>query len=47
MAEGLRRAARLGATLGTVGATAEAAGRLWAALGFTEYELSQPWMKTW
>lgn len=43
MAEGLRRAARLGATLATVGSYSEAAGALYASLGFTEYDLSEPW----
>ncbi len=44
MAEGLRRAARLGATLSAVGSYSEAAGALYASLGFTEYDLSEPWV---
>lgn len=47
MAEGLRRAAYLGATLCTVGSYSEAAGALYASLGFTECDLSEPWMKGW
>jgi len=47
MAEGLCRAARLGATLCTVGSYSDAAGALYASVGFTDYDLSQPWMKTW
>jgi len=45
MAEGLRRAARLGATLCTVGSYSEAAGALYASVGFTEYDLSEPWVR--
>jgi mycothiol synthase len=44
MAEGLRRAARLGATLMAVGSYSEAAGALYASLGFTGYDLSEPWV---
>lgn len=47
MAEGLRRVRDLGATLCTVGSYSEAAGALYASLGFTEYELSEPWVKVW
>ena len=47
MAEGLRRVRGLGATLCTVGSYSEAAGALYAALGFTHYELSEPWIKEW
>lgn len=47
MAEGLRRARDLGATLCTVGSYSGAAGALYAALGFTEYDLSEPWVKEW
>ena len=47
MAEGLRRAARLGATLATVGSYSEAAGVLHVSAGFTEYDLSEPWVKVW
>ncbi len=47
MVEGLRRAARLGATLSVVSSYSEAAGALYASLGFAEYDLSLPWVKTW
>lgn len=47
MAEGLRRVHDLGATLCTVGSYSEAAGALYASLGFAEYDLSTPWMKVW
>jgi|GEM_PF-297629 len=35
----------VGATLCTVGSYSEAAGALYASLGFTEYDLSEPWVK--
>ncbi len=44
MAEGMRRAARLGATLSAVGSYSEGAGALYASLGFTEYDLCEPWV---
>lgn len=44
MAEGLRRVRDLGATLCTVGSYSEAAGALYASVGFTAYELSEPWV---
>ena len=47
MAEGLRRVQRLGATLAAVGSYSEAAGALYAAVGFTDYDLSEPWVKVW
>ena len=47
MTEGLRRARALGATLATVSSYSEAAGALYASVGFTEYDLSDPWVKTW
>ena len=47
MAEGLRRVRDLGATLCTVGSYSEAAGALYASLGFTEYDLNEPWVKEW
>lgn len=47
MAEGLRRVRDLGATLCMVGSYSEAAGALYASLGFTEYDLSEPWVKVW
>ena len=45
MAEGLRRAAHLGATLATVGSYTETAGALYASVGFNEYDLSEPWVR--
>ena len=47
MTEGLRRVRALGATLATVGSYSEAAGGLYASVGFTEYDLSEPWVKEW
>lgn len=47
MAEGLRRALRLGATLATVGSYSPAAHALYSAMGFTEYDLSEPWRRVW
>jgi GNAT superfamily N-acetyltransferase len=47
MAEALRRAERLGATLATVGAYSPAANALYTAMGFVDYDLSEPWDKTW
>ena len=47
MAEGLRRAQVLGATLATVGSYSTPAHALYHSLGFTDYDLSQPWDKTW
>ncbi|HXF60109.1 MAG TPA: GNAT family N-acetyltransferase [Caldilineaceae bacterium] len=45
MCEGLRRLQRLGATMATVGSYSEAAGALYAAVGFTEYDLLERWSK--
>lgn len=47
MTEGLRRAQRLGATLATVSSYSTAAHALYAAVGFTAFELSEPWHKAW
>jgi ribosomal protein S18 acetylase RimI-like enzyme len=47
MAEGLRRVHELGATLVTVGSYSNAAGALYASMGFAEYDLSEPWEKIW
>jgi len=47
MAEGLRRVRDLGATLCTVGSYSERAGNLYAAMGFTEYDLDEAWVKEW
>jgi ribosomal protein S18 acetylase RimI-like enzyme len=47
MAEGLRRARDLGATLCSVSSYDKPAGALYASVGFTEYDLSEPWRKEW
>ena len=43
--EGLRRIERLGATMAFVGSYEEPAHTLYASLGFTRYDLSEPWKK--
>ena len=47
MAEGLRRAQRLGATLASVSSYSPAAHALYASAGFTDVELSEPWQRAW
>jgi len=47
MTEGLRRVCDLGATLAVVGSYSEAAGALYASVGFVEYDLNEPWQKEW
>ncbi len=47
MFEGLRRMKRLGGNLAFVGSYSEAAGALYAAAGFTAYDLSEAWEKEW
>lgn len=47
MAEGLRRAERLGATLATVSSYGAAAHALYESMGFTEFDLLEPWIKEW
>jgi GNAT superfamily N-acetyltransferase len=47
MTEGLRRVRELGASLATVNSYSESAGSLYASLGFTSYDLSEPWIKEW
>jgi mycothiol synthase len=47
MAEGLRRAKRLGANLATVSSYGEAAHALYASLGFIEFDLLEPWIREW
>ena len=47
MVEGLRRLKRMGATMATVGSYDTAAHALYASVGFTEYEVSEPWEKEW
>jgi GNAT superfamily N-acetyltransferase len=43
MGEGLRRLKQMGATLATVGSYSAEAGALYAAVGFTEYDLLERW----
>ncbi len=43
MAEGLRRLQRIGATMAYVGSYSAEAHGLYEAMGFTEYELNEPW----
>ena len=45
MCEGLRRLKRVGATMAYVGSYTPAAHALYASVGFTEYDLSEPWAK--
>jgi mycothiol synthase len=47
MSEGLRRAQRLGATLATVSSYSPAAHALYESMGFTEFDLLEPWIKEW
>jgi GNAT superfamily N-acetyltransferase len=47
MTEGLRRAQRLGATLATVSSYGKAAHALYESMGFTEFDLLEPWIKEW
>ena len=47
MGEGLRRAQKLGATLATVSSYGKAAHALYDAMGFTEVDLLEPWIKEW
>jgi mycothiol synthase len=47
MTEGLRRAQRLGATLATVSSYSEGAHALYESMGFTEFDLLEPWVKEW
>jgi ribosomal protein S18 acetylase RimI-like enzyme len=46
MAEGLRRLQRIGATMAYVGSYSAEAHGLYEAVGFTQYELNEPWTKT-
>jgi GNAT superfamily N-acetyltransferase len=47
MSEGLRRAEQLGATLATVSSYSPAAHALYESMGFTEFDLLEPWIKEW
>jgi len=45
MCEGLRRLKRMGATMAYVGSYSPEAHALYASVGFTEYDRSEPWAK--
>ncbi len=47
MTEGLRRAERLGATLATVSSYSTGAHALYESMGFTEFDLLEPWIREW
>jgi GNAT superfamily N-acetyltransferase len=47
MSEGLRRAQKLGATLATVSSYSTGAHALYNSMGFTEFDLLEPWIKEW
>ena len=47
MSEGLRRAEQLGATLATVSSYGKAAHALYESMGFTEFDLLEPWIREW
>jgi mycothiol synthase len=47
MSEGLRRAQKLGATLAAVSSYSTGAHALYGSMGFTEFDLLEPWIKEW
>lgn len=47
MSEGLRRAQQLGATLASVSSYTDGAHALYHSMGFTEFDLLEPWIKEW
>ena len=47
MCEGLRRLKRLGATKAFAGSYAPDAHALYSSVGFTQYELLEPWFNLW
>ena len=47
MSEGLRRAQKLGATLASVSSYSTGAHALYESMGFTEFDLLEPWIKEW
>jgi mycothiol synthase len=47
MSEGLRRAEKLGATLATVSSYSEGAHALYHSMGFSEFDLLEPWIREW
>jgi GNAT superfamily N-acetyltransferase len=47
MSEGLRRALKLGATMAMVNSYTTGAYALYDSMGFTEFDLLEPWIKEW
>jgi len=47
MSEGQRRAQKLGATLASVSSYSTGAHALYTSMGFTEFDLLEPWIKEW
>jgi GNAT superfamily N-acetyltransferase len=47
MAEGLRRAQSLGASIATVSSYGKGAHALYESMGFTEFDLLEPWIREW
>jgi mycothiol synthase len=47
MSEGLRRAGALGATLASVSSYSDGAHALYNSMGFTDFDLLEPWIKEW
>jgi GNAT superfamily N-acetyltransferase len=47
MSEGLRRARRLGGTLATVSSYSTGAHALYEAMGFTDADILEPWIRQW
>jgi mycothiol synthase len=47
MAEGLRRAEKLGATLATVSSYSTGAHALYESMGFTDVDILEPWIREW
>ena len=47
MSEGLRRTQTLGATLASVSSYSDGAHALYKSMGFTEFDLLEPWIKQW
>lgn len=47
MTAGLHRLKQLGATTAFVGSYSQEAHALYSSVGFSEYELSEPWVKEW
>ena len=47
MSLGLQRAQQLGATMATVSSYSDGAHALYASMGFTEFDLLEPWIREW